>query len=671
VNGYRLKRIGGISLITILLLAGIIYIVFRPAIQKSINGDNHENNSLVDNLTLNALEHKSGSSASTTHVGSGLIPPTNSWISGAVLQDVPKAVYPMPISFLAKKDGFEVGLPTVTSTPTTIAGPHTQGIGATIGDAADFKLSRFDKVSATLSYLDTSGANVGDITIAEGSPFVFFRASKMTTITVSGTTDVSNSSDSSYLRFSRDGHSYVATTTSGATIKNGGGTAIISTPAGSLVTFYSLPSASTKDTLRAVAANSLTHVTTSHANNNGMITTSLFYETSNHKQTAVVPMTYESSVGSVSPVLTYDSIYGPMPALIDSKLTTQAAAVTPKNQLNVSHLSASHKAELIAKLKMDSAAAKVTATDSYFAGKQLARTANLLDLAEQLKQMDEISHLRAILTAAFSDRLASSYWYYDTTLHGVAAQNKAFGSEDFNDHHFHYGYFLYAASILGKYDAGFLKQHSKQVDLLAADIASYTATSDFPLRRNYDPYAQHSWAAGLSPFADGNNQESSSEAMNAWNGVALWGDVTGNSSLSDSGRWMLANETATAQKAWRTVDTSPPYLAGYTAPVASLNFGGKRTYSTFFSNEPSTKLGIQLIPMNPSMIGLAPGDKSIEATIQNDNYNVPLGDYILMYLSLSQPKKAEQLLSKQQESFIDDGNSSSYLSAWIFAQSDK
>ena len=38
----------------------------------------------------------------------------------------------------------------------------------------------------------------------------------------------------------------------------------------------------------------------------------------------------------------------------------------------------------------------------------------------------------------------------------------------------------------------------------------------------FDPYRGHSWASGPSPFASGNNQESSSEAVAAWNGLALW-----------------------------------------------------------------------------------------------------------------------------------------------------
>jgi len=276
------------------------------------------------------------------------------------------------------------------------------------------------------------------------------------------------------------------------------------------------------------------------------------------------------------------------------------------------------------------------------------------------------------LKREFSARLGKAYFYYDTDLKGVAASTAAFGSEDFNDHHFHYGYFIYAASILGKYDTSFVDEYKDRVNLLVADIASYETYPEFPIERTYDPYSAHSWAAGLSPFQDGNNQESSSEALNAYNGVALWADVIGNKTLKKNGVWMLSNETATANTAWRNVDTSASYLKNFTSPVASLSFGGKRTYSTFFSDESNTKLAIQLIPMSPVMETFKSDGAGIKEKLAKqdkpNNYNVALGDYLLMYLALSDKNAAVQALDRQTDQFIDDGNSRTYLRAWIYAQ---
>ena len=126
------------------------------------------------------------------------------------------------------------------------------------------------------------------------------------------------------------------------------------------------------------------------------------------------------------------------------------------------------------------------------------------------------------------------------------------GSDEFNDHHFHYGYFIYAAAILAQYDADFLSAHKDGINLLVADIANYKTGEELPLRRAYDPYAGHSWASGAAPFSDGNNQESSSEAINAWTGVALWGEVSGNDALEMQAGWLLSNEALTAQRYWLT-----------------------------------------------------------------------------------------------------------------------
>jgi endoglucanase Acf2 len=625
---------------------------------------------LVDKAALESLPKKSASSANVSRLATGIIPPTNSWLSGMVLQSTPLPVFPMPLSFLAKDSGFEVGLPSVNSNPTVIFGAHTPGISTDISGATGFKLSRYDKVSSSLSYFNGTQL-LGKLTLAEGSPFVFYHAQATGTLNLSALGVVSSTS-SNYIRYTKAGHDYVVVTNN-ASINKSGDSASISLSKDSLVTFYALPGGG-GDPLKTYASNELSEVTTNYGTSGSNSTTTFNYKTTNNKPTIFVPMNYSQLTGNGSKLTTYDSIYGPMSAVAGSTFKVNTPLIASSTKLDLSHLSADHKKQLISTLQSDVAKTTITPTDSYFAGKALARAANLLDIAEQLGQTTQINQLKTILNAAFSARLGAKYFYYDTTIKGIAAQTKAFGSEDFNDHHFHYGYFIYAAAILGKYDADFLKNNQKQINLLAADIASYDATPDFPIERNFDPYAAHSWAAGLSPFADGNNQESSSEAINAWNGVAAWGNLTKNSQLESSATWMLSSESSTAKAAWRTVDTSASYQKDYKAPLTSLNFGGKRTYATFFSDEPAVKLAIQLIPMNPVMTTLSSDpyiNSAINASITNNNYNVTLGDSDLMYMALADPSKALGLVGSQKDSFIDDGNSRTYLDAWVYALNDK
>ena len=61
---------------------------------------------------------------------------------------------------------------------------------------------------------------------------------------------------------------------------------------------------------------------------------------------------------------------------------------------------------------------------------------------------------------------------------------------------------------------------------LVSDIATTTrGGTAFPFLRNFDPYEGHSWASGVGLGDAGNNQEPSSEAVNAWAGLILWGEA--------------------------------------------------------------------------------------------------------------------------------------------------
>lgn len=237
---------------------------------------------------------------------------------------------------------------------------------------------------------------------------------------------------------------------------------------------------------------------------------------------------------------------------------------------------------------------------------------------------------------------------------------------------FHYGYFIYAASILAQHDAGFRDSYKDQVNLLVADIANYNTGESLPLRRNFDPYFGHSWASGSSPFADGNNQESSSEALNAWIGVELWAEQIKNDDLATEAAWMLGNEAAATSAYWLNYDkTKAPYAPGYEHEVVALNWGGKRDYATFFSAEPRAMLGIQLLPLSPTMQYMSKYGEKItsqlkEARATGDSNQ--FDDYLLMYESLrgvtDQLERAKQL----PDTSIDDANSRSYMYAWIMSR---
>jgi endoglucanase Acf2 len=260
---------------------------------------------------------------------------------------------------------------------------------------------------------------------------------------------------------------------------------------------------------------------------------------------------------------------------------------------------------------------------------------------------------------------------YDDKNKGLVGQTPSFGSDQFNDHHFHYGYFLYAAGVLAQDDPDLAKQWAPVMNLVAADIASRAGNESFPDLRVYDAYAGHSWASGTSPFADGNNQESSSEAVNAWTGLAKWAKSSGNDELETEALWLLANEAQAAKSYWTDFDTTQSVYSGFGHKVTSINWGGKRDYATWFSPATAAILGIQLIPMSPVSTYLGGDPDRINANVSEaagGKFDQQFGDYLLMYSALAGESERKAALSTAQSldaKWIDDGNSRSYLLAWL------
>jgi endo-1,3(4)-beta-glucanase len=88
------------------------------------------------------------------------------------------------------------------------------------------------------------------------------------------------------------------------------------------------------------------------------------------------------------------------------------------------------------------------------------------------------------------------------------------------------GYHIYAAAVVAHFDPQWGRDHFEQVVLLIRDIANPSHDDVFfPTFRNKDWYQGSSWASGIavSPL-NGRNQESSSEAIAAYEGIALFGN---------------------------------------------------------------------------------------------------------------------------------------------------
>ena len=623
--------------------------------------------------SVRALPQRAVAAPPPMRLARGLVPPTNRWFSGLVFGPAPQPVFPLPLSFGLTAGGFAFGLPAVTATAKTIAGGYQPAVSLDASSASS-EVTAYDDVSVTVTLRSRGGTPIGHVTIAEGSPLVSFTADADTTLA------------SSVGFLSADGP---------AVARAGGTDYALIAPAGALsgtgrsvdlrkgqaAVWFPVPRGQSAAHVGAEVSGPLERVSTGYSSAGDSATTSLTYRAAGGSTLfGALPAQKSGLAGTECSLGTYATIYGTMTVCAGDTLTWKVPAVTPAGALDLSGVDGATKDAIVRQLRTDVAAADPLPSDTYFGGKGMYRLANLLTIARQLGQNTVADGLRTRLETALDEwaqpaRCASAparCFVYDPTVRGVVGLTASFGSDQFNDHHFHYGYFLYAAGVLAKDDPSSVKRLAPVMNLLAADLATSGPSSYFPERRTFDPYTGHSWASGYSPFADGNNQESSSEAVNAWNGLALWATASSQPSLAREATWMLSAEAASARALWTNADVSD--FPGFSHAVVSLNWGGKRDYATWFSADPNAILGIQLIPMGPVAGYLKSSASRIGKNLAEatpSGYDVQFGDYLLMYRALQGGEGAADARAAAAglpDSAIDDADSRTYLLAWVAAR---
>jgi len=248
---------------------------------------------------------------------------------------------------------------------------------------------------------------------------------------------------------------------------------------------------------------------------------------------------------------------------------------------------------------------------TYWYGKALSATAQLMCVAEQegdLSMRDTLlQSLKQHLEAWFKGDAPNGYFVKNARTGTVVGYPEEYGSiSHLNDHHFHYGYWINAAAQVALRDPAWAQQShwGGMVDQLIGDIAtSERSRPDFPFIRNFDSYEGHSWASGDADFVDGNNQESSSEAVNAWAGLILWGEATHNTALRDLGIWLYTTESEAISDYWFD-QRHTVFSSEYGKVVAAQVFGGRYSYNTWWTEEPRQIQGINLMPITPASIYL-------------------------------------------------------------------
>lgn len=316
--------------------------------------------------------------------------------------------------------------------------------------------------------------------------------------------------------------------------------------------------------------------------------------------------------------------------------------------------------------------------DTYWGGKGLTQMALNMMMAREEGETEIFEKSRAKLRAAFEDWLSyrpgepNRFFAYYPRWRSLVGYDVSYDSDAFNDHHFHYGYFIYAGALLCMADTDFAAQYGDMLRLLAKDYANYDHSDErFPFLRTLDVWAGHSYAGGLgdSVNSNGNGQESSSEAMQSWGGVYLLGVALGDRELRDAGIFGWITESNATAEYWFDRDhiydgresnyDYTKYKHPYCTNLTSKGIG----WWTWFSGDAVWMHSIQWMPVSPCLNYLSCDltfakwdyDQMMSATEydwfetrgESDALsNQSLGNVVLCYLERSNPDEAARIFDQ-------------------------
>lgn len=313
--------------------------------------------------------------------------------------------------------------------------------------------------------------------------------------------------------------------------------------------------------------------------------------------------------------------------------------------------------------------------DTYWTGKSLNRVAQLVPIAEQVGSIAILqrllSELRECLEAWFTAEGPGDpdVFYYNSALGTLIGYPASHGTDvDLNDHHFHYGYFIGAAAMVGLYDREWIRPEAWGgiVELLIRDWAAWRRDDPlFPFLRTFDAFAGHSWASGRGDMFEGNNQESSSEALHAWASLILFGEATENEVVRDLGVWGYTLESHAARYYWFDV-TGELFPEGYTPPVIGRLFGSGGDYDTWWTRDARAVHAINLLPITGASLHLGIEIKQVEAScrwLAQAGTGEGWTDILAAYCALADPVGA--LAAWRQDPDPEFGHSPVHTFHWL------
>jgi endoglucanase Acf2 len=575
----------------------------------------------------------------------GKAAPTSQWYSSVMFQRWSQPIHAHPMTYRATEQGFELGLPTKhvvvedKGRKVEVQYPHVPAVvvAPVAFKPRDARLSKFSDWLAEISMAAAVDESL-KVTVLHGSPFSYYECSKgdVRFRLAAKPQVLSNPQDGRVAAFTVGGHSYAIFAPTGSTWDWTQPTELVlHLPASArYFSVAGLPDdreATIRDFLAvAYAFPTDTRVEWAYDEKASTVSTTFRVDTvaKEGQNQATFMGLYPHQWTSMAPTpvsrYQYESVRGQVKLIAGNSFALSRAyhgLVPLWGGLQDAAAKASVDSLLVGDYAKSSQLFTKQGRGTYWIGKALGAVAQLMCVAEaegQVKTRDALlARLKDRLESWFDGRHAS-YFVQDASLGTFIGLPQEFNSvTNMNDHHFHYGYWIMAAAQVALRDPAWASNErwGGMVGKIVADVATdERGRADFPFLRNFDPYEGHSWASGDADFDAGNNQESSSEAVNAWAGLVLWGEATGNRKLRDLGIYLYTSEVASVQQYW--FDLNHQVLAqDFGKPFASMVFGGKYAYNTWWTEEPRQILGINLMPITPASTYLGADPAFIRKTM--------------------------------------------------------
>lgn len=333
---------------------------------------------------------------------------------------------------------------------------------------------------------------------------------------------------------------------------------------------------------------------------------------------------------------------------------------------------AGYDVEKMRALCADYAARGTFGADTYWGGKGLTQMMHYMTAAMQLGDTVTFRLAKQRLREHLEDWYTYTpgeterYFAYYPRWGAMVGFDTSYDSDTFNDHHFHYGYFIYASGVLCMLDADFRAKYGQMAREVARDYANWirrpheVGELNQPWFRTLDPYCGHSFAGGMGNGGNGNGQESTSEAMQGWGGIWMLGAALGDDDMLEAGVFGYTLESRATAEYWfdrgrRNIDYTK-YKHPWCCNLTMQGVG----WWTWFSGDPVWMHSIQWLPISPVLSNYLSEDRDFArwdytemyAKKEVGNYEADkgglgdesgLGNVCLSYLAIFDPDSAARV----------------------------